>query len=54
MLYVGFNDFIANKLMKLNKDNNEYYVGQWDITGYPRGKGVMYRPSEVFYYGSFD
>lgn len=29
-------------------------MGEWDPAGYQRGKGILYKPQEYFYFGEFD
>jgi hypothetical protein len=41
-------------VLRKHKVVEEYYLGDWDVAGYQKGKGILYRPGEIFYEGSFD
>jgi hypothetical protein len=41
-------------VLQKHRVNDEYYLGDWDVAGYQKGKGILYRPGELFYEGGFD
>lgn len=50
----GYSSFIAGKQLMRHKSKDEYYIGDWDIAGYQKGQGILYRPGVLFYHGHFD
>lgn len=54
MSYAEDEEFFSSKTLQRHRANDEYYLGEWDVAGYQKGRGIFYRPGELLFYGNFD